>query len=177
MPSWGGGGKKKSLSAHLAWVPLSARMRLTAAITIFQTGLNDIRLDMNQENSTIFTRSKVLFAMMLMNASQSDMIAQMNTIAKETKKDKTFYESLGHSSYWLCLNKRLNRSSANFMTVIWCPPYSFQCRFQNRNWFLWTAAFTGLKNQQIPAVHMSLRLPIRLSRTFLVNDTIQDCDF
>ena len=65
------------------------------AITHLSNWLNDIRLDMNQENSTIFTRSKVLFAMMLMNASQSDMIAQMNTIAKETKKDKTFYESLG----------------------------------------------------------------------------------
>ncbi len=42
------------------------------AITHLSNWLNDIRSDMNQENSTIFTRSKVLFAMMLMNASQPE---------------------------------------------------------------------------------------------------------
>ena len=64
------------------------------AITHLSNRLDNIRLDMYRECKSIFTTSKVLFAMSIDGRSKTEMITAMQDIAKsvKSKKDTSFYD-------------------------------------------------------------------------------------
>lgn len=64
------------------------------AITHLSNRLDNIRLDMCRECKSIFTTSKVLFAMSIDGRSKAEMITAMQDISKnvKSKKDTSFYD-------------------------------------------------------------------------------------
>ena len=64
------------------------------AITHLSNRLDNIRLDMCKECKSIFTTSKVLFAMSIDGRSKAEMITVMQNISKsvKSKKDTSFYD-------------------------------------------------------------------------------------
>lgn len=64
------------------------------AITHLSNRLDNIRLDMCRECKSIFTTSKVLFAMSIDGRSKAEMITAMQDISKsiKSKKDTAFYD-------------------------------------------------------------------------------------
>lgn len=64
------------------------------AITHLSNRLDNIRLDMCRECKSIFTTSKVLFAMSIDGRSKAEMITVMQNISKsvKSKKDTSFYD-------------------------------------------------------------------------------------
>ena len=64
------------------------------AFTKLANRLDTIRIDMYAENQTIFTRSKVLYAMSIMGKSQEEMAATMDDLAAKVKKKENcaFYQ-------------------------------------------------------------------------------------
>ena len=64
------------------------------AITHLSNRLDNIRLDMCRECKSIFTTSKVLFAMSIDERSKEEMITAMQDISKsvKSKKDTSFYD-------------------------------------------------------------------------------------
>lgn len=64
-----------------------------AAITQLSNRFDNIRIDMCKECESIFTKSKVLFAMSIDGKSMTEMIAMMNEISTniKSKKDSSFY--------------------------------------------------------------------------------------
>ena len=64
------------------------------AITHLSNRLDNIRLDMCRECKSIFTTSKVLFAMSIEGKSKAEMITTMQNISKsiKSKKDTSFYD-------------------------------------------------------------------------------------
>ena len=61
------------------------------AFTKLSNRLNAIRVDMFRRHQTIFTQSKVLFAMFLQSATKKEMSDAMQSIADHLKKKKEFY--------------------------------------------------------------------------------------
>lgn len=61
------------------------------AFTKLSNRLNAIRVDMFRRHQTIFTQSKVLFAMFLQSATKKEMSDAMQSIADHFKKKKEFY--------------------------------------------------------------------------------------
>lgn len=64
------------------------------AVTHLSNRLDNIRLDMCRECKSIFTTSKVLFAMSIDGRSKAEMITAMHDISKnvKSKKDTSFYD-------------------------------------------------------------------------------------
>lgn len=64
------------------------------AVTHLSNRLGNIRLDMCKECKSIFTTSKVLFAMSIDGKSKAEMITAMQDISKsvKSKKDTSFYD-------------------------------------------------------------------------------------
>lgn len=61
------------------------------AVTRLSNRLNNIRLDMHADYQTIFTKSKVLFAMAAMQHSKEQMLLQMETLQNSLRKKNIFY--------------------------------------------------------------------------------------
>ena len=62
------------------------------AVTHLSNRMDSIRQDMYTEEQSVFTSSKVLFAMSIDSKTKSEMLSTMKQIASKTKKDKAFYE-------------------------------------------------------------------------------------
>lgn len=62
------------------------------AVTHLSNRLNDIRLDMYGDCQTIFTKSKVLFALSIMEHTQEQMLLQMESLQNSLKKKNAFYQ-------------------------------------------------------------------------------------
>lgn len=83
--------------------------------------LNDIRLEMmrtaaEDEEPLLYTRSKVLFSMMLQHKDKAEMIAVLRDIASATKKNASFYAE--------CADFLLQRGPADFL---WDSRYFHDC--------------------------------------------------
>ena len=64
------------------------------AFTKLSNRLNAIRIDMYAENQTLFTQSKVLYAMSILGQSQEEMASAMDELAANVKKENSiaFYK-------------------------------------------------------------------------------------
>lgn len=61
------------------------------AVTTLSNRMDSIRLDMYSREQTVFTKSKVLFAMAADHRSKQDMISAMKDIAYKSKTKSSFY--------------------------------------------------------------------------------------
>ena len=62
------------------------------AVTHLSNRMDNIRKDMYIEEQSVFTSSKILFAMSIGSRTKPEMLGTMKQIVSKTKKDKDFYE-------------------------------------------------------------------------------------
>lgn len=62
------------------------------AVTHLSNRINDIRLDMYGDHQTVFTKSKILFALSAMGQTKEQMVLQMEALQNSLKKKNAFYQ-------------------------------------------------------------------------------------
>ena len=79
------------------------------AVTHLSSRMDNIRQDMYAEEPSVFTASKVLFAMSIDSRTKSEMLSAVKQIASKTKKEKAFYED--------CINTLNAMSDSEFAFI------------------------------------------------------------